>query len=57
VGGAPRGEIRVVTRWSVRVIGVLLLLMFLFLFINLKKQLTNIQERQGTAPSAPATST
>jgi YbbR domain-containing protein len=45
-----------VNRWSVRVIGVLLLLMFLFLFINLKKQLTTIQQRQGTAPSAPATS-
>ena len=38
-------------RWSVRVIGVLLLLMFLFLFINLKKQLTAMQQRP------PATST
>jgi len=38
-------------RWSVRVIGVLLLLLFLFLFVNLKKQLTTMQESHRNAPA------
>ena len=38
-------------RWSVRVIGVLLLLLFMFLFINLKKQLTTMQKSRGNAPA------
>jgi hypothetical protein len=38
-------------RWSVRIIGVLLLLLFMFLFINLKKQLTTMQQSHGNAPA------
>ena len=41
------------TRWSVRIIGVILLLMFVFLFLNLKKQLMT---RQPNPPAAPAQS-
>jgi uncharacterized membrane-anchored protein YhcB (DUF1043 family) len=37
-------------RWTVRIIGLLLLLVFGMLFLNLERQLLKLQERQRHAP-------
>jgi hypothetical protein len=36
-------------RWSVRIIGLLMLLFFAFLFVNLQKQLAAMQNANGGA--------
>lgn len=36
-------------RWSVRIAGVLMLLLFVFLFANLQKRLAAIQRANGDA--------
>jgi hypothetical protein len=41
-------------RWSVRIVGLLMLLFFAFLFVNLQKQLTAMQKaNSGTTAPAP----
>ena len=42
-------------RWTVRILGLFLLLIFLFLFANLQKQLVQIQKARGGR--TPATTT
>jgi hypothetical protein len=41
-------------RWGVRIMGLILLLMFMLLFLNLKKQLVMIQQMQGKPASTTA---
>lgn len=41
-------------RWGARIMGLILLLIFMMLFLNLKKQLVLMQRMQGKAPAAPA---
>jgi hypothetical protein len=43
-------------RWAARIMGLIMLLIFMMLFLNLKKQLVMLQ-RQGNAPAAPAQTT
>ena len=43
-------------RWGVRILALFMLLMFLFLFWNLQKQLVMMQRMQGKPPAAPAQS-
>ncbi|HJW95509.1 MAG TPA: hypothetical protein VJ901_17965 [Thermoanaerobaculia bacterium] len=43
-------------RWSVRILAAFMILMFMFLFWNLKKQLMMMQRMQGSPPAAPAQS-
>jgi hypothetical protein len=42
-------------RWGLRILGLLMLLIFLLLMINLQKQLTEIARQRGvqTTPSPP----
>ena len=42
-------------RWGARIMGLILLLIFMLLFLNLKKQLTMMQRTQNP-PAAPAQS-
>ena len=43
-------------RWGARILGLFMILVFLFLFWNLKKQLVMMQQMQGKPPAAPAQS-
>ena len=43
-------------KWGTRLMGLIMLLIFMLLFLNLKKQLVMLQREQGKAPSAPAQS-
>jgi len=43
-------------RWGARIMGFIMLLIFMMLFLNLKKQLTLMQRLQGKPPAAPAQS-
>jgi hypothetical protein len=45
-----------VNRWGARILALFMLLMFLFLFWNLKKQLVMMQRLQGKPAAAPAQS-
>jgi len=42
------------SRWGARIMGLILLLIFMLLFLNLKKQLTLMQQMQGKRPATPA---
>ena len=47
-----RGKVvRMNSRWAARIIGILLLLGFILLMVNLQKKLVEIQQ-QGTAPTS-----
>jgi hypothetical protein len=54
--GRARGKVYVVNRWSVRILGLFMILMFLLLFWNLQKQLAMMQRTHGQPPAAPAQS-
>jgi hypothetical protein len=43
-------------RWSVRIIGLLMLLFFAWLFLNLQKQLATMQKANGGAQTTTSTS-
>jgi hypothetical protein len=43
-------------KWAARIMGLIMLLIFMMLFLNLKKQLVMIQRMQGKPPAAPAQS-
>ena len=42
-------------RWGARIMGLIMLLIFMLLFLNLKKQLVMMQQTQNP-PAAPAQS-
>ena len=43
-------------RWAARIMGFIMLLIFMMLFLNLKKQLMLMQRLNGKPPAAPAQS-
>src|SRR5581483_916895 len=53
VGGAFRGEVLAMNRWTARVVGILMLLVFVLLMMNLQRKLLQLQQSRR----APATST
>ena len=47
-----------VNRWGIRILGLLIIIAFFLLMLNLQKQLVTLQkERQGTTTSTISTST
>ena len=43
-------------KWGTRLMGLIMLLVFMLLFLNLKKQLVMLQREQAPPTSAPAPS-
>ena len=39
-------------RWAVRIVGILMLLVFLLLFMNLQKKLIELRRQQGTTATS-----
>jgi len=42
-------------RWSVRIVGVILIILFALLLLNLEKQLLVLQKHRRPAPAATST--
>ena len=40
-------------RWTVRIAGLLMLLIFLLLFMNLQKRLMELRQQQGVTTTSP----
>jgi hypothetical protein len=45
------------SKWIVRMIGILMILGFMMLFLHLQRRLLEMQRNQTAPPAAPATST
>ena len=55
-GIADAAPMRYAIEWAARIMGLIMLLVFMLLFLNLKKQLMMMQRMQGKPPAAPAQS-
>jgi len=42
-------------RWTARVVGLIMLVLFLLLFANLQKKLVELQRARGTQPAPTST--
>lgn len=45
------------SRWIVRMLGVLMLLMFMLIFVQMYKQLEQLQRQRGAQPAPTSTTT
>lgn len=57
MGSTERGKDAPVNRWGARIAGLILLLMFALLFLNLQRQLVAIQKARRQSTPAPAATT
>jgi hypothetical protein len=52
MGGGARGELRAMNRWGARIVGLLILLVFILLMLHLQNRLATIQKQRGGAATS-----